>query len=470
MSADLAPHLDRLFPREYGEWDAELPWPDVIPRGFTGRCTWIGPGRFACGDTRYRHWLDGDGLVLAVAFERERVHARTRFVRSTKHEDEARAGTALYRAFGTRFAGDRLKRGIGLESPVNVSVYPYRDGLLAFGEQGLPWALDPVTLETIGVCTFGGQINEVTPFSAHAKIDPVTGELFNFGASFAAERPTLHIFSFDRTGRLRWRRPVPLPYPCSMHDFALSASYCVFHVSPYLLDVRAVLRDGASLIEALSWRPELGSHLVIVDRHTGAEVATVPAGHAYCLHLANAFEQDDALVVDVVEYERPVYDQYQVIPDLFTDVSRAVPVRLRLDLAAGRVTSRRELDYRCAPDFPSHLAEDAGRPYDDVWMLGISSTGRPGRKFFDTLVHGNWRTGAVKTFRASPGEYFGGEPLALALPTAEDRLVLLQRHDAAHGRSSLVGFDGRSVRTGPVIEIPLPAPVPALFHSSASHL
>jgi hypothetical protein len=39
-------------------------------------------------------------------------------------------------------------RDLALASPVNVSVYPVAGRLLAFGEQGLPWELDPVTLET----------------------------------------------------------------------------------------------------------------------------------------------------------------------------------------------------------------------------------------------------------------------------------------------------------------------------------
>jgi len=37
-----------------------------------------------------------------------------------------------------------------LEPPVNVSVYPFAGSLLAFGEQTLPYELDPVTLETRG--------------------------------------------------------------------------------------------------------------------------------------------------------------------------------------------------------------------------------------------------------------------------------------------------------------------------------
>ena len=462
-----APLLDRLFEAPAAEWEADLAWPAGLPRGLAGTAYWIGPGRFARGSLRYRHWLDGDGLVFALRFDGGAVHARARFVRGTKFSEEERAGHAVYRTFGTRFPGDRLKHGIGLESPVNVSACVFGGHLLAFGEQGLPWALDPVSLETRGLHTFAGQVNEVTPFAAHAKIDPDTGELLNFGVSFAADRPTLHLFRFDRDGTLRARHRMALPYPCTLHDFAISPSYCVFHVSPYLVDVGKLIGEGLTLMESLSWQPERGSNLIVVDRATGALAARVPCGRGYCLHLVNAFERDGRLVVDLVEYERPVYDQYEVIPDLFTGVSCAVPVRLGLDVAAQSIVTRQELDYRKAPDFPAHLAEETGRPYGDVWMLGIGRTGRAGRKFFDELVHASFDTGHVALSPAGPDRCFGGEPLVVTDPTVPDRrLVLCHRHDLASGESAVVAFDGARVEDGPIAEMPLPRPIPALFHGS----
>ena len=119
-----------------------------------------------------------------------------RFVRSTKFTTEEEAGRPLFRAFGTAFEDDRLMHGVGLQSPVNVSVYPAFGTLLAFGEQGLPWELDPVTLETRGEYTFGGRLNPISPFSAHPNVDPDSGELFNFGISFSARRPCLQLYRF----------------------------------------------------------------------------------------------------------------------------------------------------------------------------------------------------------------------------------------------------------------------------------
>jgi carotenoid cleavage dioxygenase-like enzyme len=56
--------------------------------------------------------------------------------------------------------------------------------LLALKEDSPPYALDPNTLETLGLYTFGGQLKSRT-FSAHPKFDPETGEMVVFGYVFS---------------------------------------------------------------------------------------------------------------------------------------------------------------------------------------------------------------------------------------------------------------------------------------------
>ena len=161
---------------------------------------------------RYRNWLDGDGMVIAARFDgatehgtREpRLRVQQRFVQTAKLAAERGEGKALFRTFGTRFPGDRLVHGVTVASPVNLSAWPFAGRLLAFGEQGQPWELDPATLATRGPGTFGGAVTAATPFSGHPKVDPHTGELVTFGVSFALQEPMLHLFRFA-PDRRRWR-------------------------------------------------------------------------------------------------------------------------------------------------------------------------------------------------------------------------------------------------------------------------
>lgn len=467
---DHAPGLEKLFALAPVEGRFEPEVLGAVPAALSGSYYLNGPALFRRGETAYRHWLDGDGLVTALHFREghggRRVEVVHRFVGSTKHTEEEAAGRALFRTFGTAFEGDRLGRGMGLEGPINVSVHPWAGTLLAFGEQSLPWELDPETLETRGEYRFGGRLNPVSPLSAHPSIDRETGEMFNFGISYASKEPVLHLYRF-RDGLLESRHRVALPYPCTIHDFGLSHRYAVFYLSPYLMNVQGLFAGG-SVVDTLSWEPERGAFLKIVERESGAVAATVPLPGRYCLHLANCFEQDGKLVVDYLELDRPVYGEYQVIPDLFQDVSPGRPVRLTVDMESWEVVGRRELEYPFTPDFPAWDPRHAATACDDCWVLGISKSGKPGRKFFDELAHLSWKEGAaIETWKPPQGHYLGGEPIFLPDPENEDRgWIICQEIDPEGSRADFLLFEAFAIEKGPVARIKLPHAIPPGFHAS----
>jgi all-trans-8'-apo-beta-carotenal 15,15'-oxygenase len=466
---DHAPLLENAFRLDLREDAYEVEAIEgSVPAFVRGTYYLNGPARFARNGLRYRHWLDGDGMVCALRFDRRGVHCTNRFVRSTKFVVEEAAGRPVFRTFGTAFPSDRLKRGIATESPINVSVYPFRDTLLAFGEQALPLELDPVTLATRGPFDFGGQLNEISPFAAHPKFDPVTGEMFNFGVSFSAAEPCLHLYRFGKQGDLLYRKRLRLPYPCSVHDFSLSPRYAVFYLSPYLLHFDMLRQEGRTTMDSLAWEPERGSRLLVVARETGEEVATVPIGPRYCLHLINASEDRERLTVDVLEFERPIYDQYQELPDLFANVCEGMPVRFVVDVPWAALLERQELAYRKAPDFPAIDPRAAGRSYGDFWMLGIAATGRPGRKFFDQLVHADWgRPTTCDTYQMPPRHYLGGEPVFIGDPS--DRrcgVILCHVFDAVNVTSSFALFDAFAVADGPLATLRVRTPLHLGFHAT----
>ncbi|HEV3469707.1 MAG TPA: carotenoid oxygenase family protein [Pyrinomonadaceae bacterium] len=466
---DYAPLLERAFGVEPREGSYEVTRVEGrVPEFVRGTYYLNGPARFSRGGFRYRHWLDGDGMVCSLRFGGGGVRFTSRFVRTRKFVEEGEAGRPLFRAFGTAFESDRLRRGGALESPANISVYPYRDALLAFGEQGLPAELDPLTLETRGAFGFGGALNEVSPFAAHPKFDRETGEVFNFGVAFSASEPALSFYRFDAGGALALRRRLPLEHPCTVHDFGLSRSYAVFYLSPYLLDVESFVAGGLSLMDSLRWEPRRGSRLLVVSRETGEPVASVPVGARYCLHLVNCFERGGLLYADVLELDRPVYDQYRNVPDLFTDVCEGRPVRYALGAGGREVVARQPLDYPAYPDLPSVDPRRAGAPCEEFWMLGISSAGRRGRKFFDQLVHADWAEGRPRDiYQAPPLHYLCGEPVFVPDPGRErGGAVICQVFDAARASCAFAVFDAGHVSAGPLATLRLDAPVHFGFHAA----
>lgn len=478
-TTDLAPFLERAFDTTPEEGSYAIEPVGELPAWLRGTYYLNGPARFHRGDVAYDHWLDGDGMVCSLRFggpegDPPEVRFTGRFVASAKLAAEEEVGRALFRAFGTAFPGDQLLKGVALASPVNVSVYPFAGKLLAFGEQGLPWELDPETLETRGEHTFGGRLNPISPFSAHPRFDPATGEMVSFGISFSADRPTANLYRFAADGGLVDRRRVRLPYPASIHDFGLSPRFAIFYVNPYLLDMPPLLSEGASVLDCLAWRPELGSSLLVVERESGEVAATVPVGERYCLHHVNAWEEEidgsTRLVVDVLELEEPVYPDYRPVPDLFVEVEPAHPVRYGVDVAAGRVVSRHEVPYRLAADFPHIDPRKIERRADRFWMLAISKTGERGRKFLDRLVSVDLGEGAeVGAWQAPEGRYLGGEPVFVpgheSAADPDAGLILIQELDAAERRMAFLLFDAHRLDQGPIARLPLKSPVHLGFHA-----
>lgn len=469
---DFATGIDRLLFAESD--DQQYAVTDIrgeIPDHVRGTYYLIGPSSFERLGMRYRHWLDADGVVSSVRFSDEGVRFTRRHVASRKRVRESEAGRPVYRAFGTSFPGDKMLRGLSTESPINVAVQHVGRRLLAFGEQSLPYELDPTSLETLTPgqpWDFGGAINEMTPFSAHAKIDDRAQELVNFGVSFASREPRLNFYRIGFDGQLKLRCHVPLPYAASIHDFALSPSHAVFHVGPQILDFRRMTQDGCTTVEALTWQRNLGSSLLILGRETGSEVARLPVAPCYCLHMIAAFERDRFLICDLIEYDGPIYEHYQVLPNLFVRIPAGRPVRYAIDLTDPMIVSRQEATYAQAPDFPTIDPRRAGREYEECWMLGISATGRTGRKFFDRLVHVTWsRSHCPDVFRVPAGHFLTGEPAYI--PNDDHCAIgtlLAPFYDSRENASGYWLFDPSQVATGPIAEIRLPGPNHAGFHAT----
>ena len=467
---DLAPGLERCFLFDAMEESYELSGiTERLPEWLRGSYYVNGPARFERAGQRYRHWLDGDGMIRSLDFTDDGVRFTSRFVQTPKLQEEEAAGKFVYRGFGTAFPGDRLRRGMMLEPPVNVSVYRWAGRLLAFGEQSLPMELDPENLATRGEFDFGGRLNEVSPFAAHPKFDPASGHMFNFGISFSATQPALNLYEFDAAARLVQRSRFPITMPHSNHDFGISSRHAVFYLSPLLMDFGKFWGEKLSVMESLCWEPERGSRILIVPRvPKTAPPISVSTGAGYCLHLINCFEEGDILTVDILELEAPVYGEYQPIPDLFSTVSPGRPVRYRIDLGSKQVVERLTMDYDRTPDFPSIDPALAATKYDDFWMLGISASGRPGRKFFDQLAHGAWSQGGVKDlFQADPGCYLANEPVTIASrDSAATGVVIVAHIDTNADQTAMLLFDASQVSRGPMARLPLRHRMHPGFHAS----
>jgi carotenoid cleavage dioxygenase-like enzyme len=102
-------------------------------------------------------------------------------------------------------------------------------------------------------------------------------------------------------------------------------------------------------------------------------------------------------------------------------------------------------------------------------MLGISSTGFPGRKFFDELVHARWsQSTSLDIYRAPSMQYLAGEPIFIGNSEngSNAGVVICQLFDAHSETAAFAIFHAFEVHRGPIATIRLPQPIPPGFHAS----
>jgi all-trans-8'-apo-beta-carotenal 15,15'-oxygenase len=441
----------------------------AVPTGLRGTLFRNGSGRNDLGGHWFAHWFDGDGMISKVRFDESGIHYRNRYVATANYRDETRAGRIVNRGFGKMRPYGAL--GNAFRQPANVSntsVVMQGDRLLSLWEGGPPFALDPATLDTRGIEDFGGVLKA---FSAHPKIDPGTGELFNFGIDYGA-RTTLTPYRLDR-GIVTRMPPIVLPYPVMNHDFALTARHMVFCLGPILLHPLRFVLGFRSFDRALHWKKSKPTLILLVPRDGRSEPRWIETDAFFQFHFANGFEEDGAVVVDLARYP-----DYGTIGEALRTYWRsawpsrgmAALTRLRIDLGTGKVETR-TFDTGTANEFPSINPAHTGKRYRYAYFASNPAQRESGLQ--QQISRVDFETGTVASHDFGPAGYVG-EPLFV--PTApggteddgpeDNGIVLVMVFNSTDKRTEIVGLDARDLAARPLFTARLKHHVPYPLHGT----
>jgi len=97
-------------------------WQGKLPTELAGHTLFRnGPGRQQLGGERYTHWFDGDGFVNRYALTQHGVSHSGKFVRTSKFEQETRAGRFLYNGAGSRIQNPQTLKGPESVNTANIA-------------------------------------------------------------------------------------------------------------------------------------------------------------------------------------------------------------------------------------------------------------------------------------------------------------------------------------------------------------
>ncbi|KAF2179970.1 isoeugenol monooxygenase [Zopfia rhizophila CBS 207.26] len=180
--------------------------------------------------------FDGDGNVSAFRIRDGHVDFQQAYVQTERLKKEKSKRASMWGRYRNPFTAHPCVRA-AIESTANTNVVFFNGKLLALKENGLPYAMNPDTLETLGYYDFEGQITSKT-FTAHPKFDPKTGEMVCWGYEAKANATTdCCYFAFGKDGKKTEECWFKSPFCGFIHDAAMTDDYLILMLCPLVTDL-----------------------------------------------------------------------------------------------------------------------------------------------------------------------------------------------------------------------------------------
>ncbi len=415
-----------------------------------------GPGLFERAGRRKNFVTEGDGMIRAYDIADGRVQFRSQFVRTTKFRDEEAAGRYKYATWGTRAPGGVFRNlgGGRRRSEADATVYLRHGKLLAFGEIGLPWALDPNTLRTISRYQIGSPI-ERPAFKTRTKLDPLTGDWTVIGNDYVEPRK-VRIITENAQGFTKSEIVATLPRKTYFRDFFATTHYVVIPLNAVKINTLKPALGLGPILDSISWAPQTGNLAMVIPRN-GDDPFVCEAPPSWSFHTINAYESGGDILCDFVGYDSPGWllgknaPLHAIMRGQVTTAHDQGTVR-RWRINVGKRTLSEETLDGGAHEYPTIDPLRAGLPYKEAYL----ATSRPGQWWTSGVVRLNLDTGARDAYEGRSTQCFG-EPVFVPRQGGgtDEGWVLVEELDGGTGMGSLLLFDASRIAAGPIAEAAL---------------
>jgi carotenoid cleavage dioxygenase len=382
------------------------------------------------------HWFFGDGMLHGVRLENGRAAwYRNRYVRTPLYEN------------GLGFAEGGPPTGGNNQS--NVSVVYHAGVLRTSGEVGWPYRINPSDLSTIGPDSFSRKLN--TSFTAHPKIDPVTGYLHFFGYWFLPPYLTYHVA--DTQGAIIHTQQINVGAPTMIHSFAITDRDAIFWELPVVFDLQAAL---AGELNPFKWTPSYGARIGIMPlMGRASEIRWVEIEPCYVFHELNAYRDGDEVVIDVCRHDS-MFDGNDL------GQSELNIQRWYVNTAGSQLSFREERVTERDLELPSHDRRFTGRRHRYGWF--VDTRNHPQTADLAGTARIDYRTGDIRVWDPGPARHSNEAFFVPGGAGEGEGWLLTFVYDRAANASDLVILDAEHVERGPVAEIRIPTRVPHGFH------
>lgn len=243
--------------------------------------------------------FNGDGHVSMFRFSNGSVDYKGRYVKTERLLAERKARKRLFGVYRNHLTDDPSVKNV-YHSAANTHIYWHGGKLMVLKEDSLPYLVDPHTLQTQGTWDFNGKYQSLT-FSAHPKIDPVSGEMIAYGYQAKGDlTDDIAVYTMNPAGEVIKEVWLKAPYVGMIHDIAITQKYVVIPVVARVTSLER-LKSGLPMWD---WDPNKPTMVGLLPRDGDAKDVRWYKGPARnTLHFLNAVDHKGK-----IEMELPVSD------------------------------------------------------------------------------------------------------------------------------------------------------------------
>jgi carotenoid cleavage dioxygenase-like enzyme len=319
--------------------------------------------------------LSADGMIARFNFEAGAVDFDIKYVETERYLAEKRARRALFGRYRNPFTDDPSVQGLD-RTVANTTPLWHAGRLFMTKEDGRAYEVNPHTLETVGRWDYYGALKSET-FTAHPRVDPVTGELFFFGyeAGGLCSREIAYGVA-DAEGNLVSEQWFEQPYCATIHDFVITQKYAIWPIFPTTADLERLKAGG----EHWAHQQELESWLAIMPRYGSVkEMKWIkgPPGVSV-FHEVNAYDDGDLVHIDMCLTETCAFSFMREAGGIFRDQQSINGALTRWTIDMSKTDPQiQERPLGPPGDLPRLADADQGRPYNRAWYLSMNPQGGP---------------------------------------------------------------------------------------------
>lgn len=316
-----------------------------IPKDLNGAFVRVGGEWFYPPKFRDDAILNNDGYISQFTFRNGIVDYKGRWVRTPRFEANLAAQRQLYGYYRNPYTDDPQVRDLerpNLRTVSNTSPLAFAGKLFALKEDGLPTRIEPKTLATLGPWDFEGQWKSQT-FTAHPKIDPVSGEMIALGyEATGLASDDVFVYTLDSRGKVKREVRLKVPYVSVIHDMAITQKHILIPFGGY---VTSKERLEAGKIH-WGWDATKPSYIGVLPRDGDAKDVRWFRGPERCMmHVFNAYTEGSKVVLLAPFYESNFFPFFPPVDGSPWDPkkARAYVRRITLDLRSKKDTWEEEV-------------------------------------------------------------------------------------------------------------------------------